>query len=89
MWWSRPSPVLEVFVLGLLYLVATAVNALSVDAVSTSQVLTAEEMSVSVRDVLFTVDARTQATPWSTFSAPFYYWIGSQDRRPSGPSRQA
>jgi hypothetical protein len=80
--WSRPSPVLEVFVLGLLYLVATAVNALSIDAVSTSQVLTAEEMSVSVRDVLFTVDARTQATPWSTFSAPFYYWIGSHLGQP-------
>ena len=53
--------------LGLLYFMATAVNALSVDAVSTSQVLTAEEMSVSIRDVLFTVDARSQATPWSTF----------------------
>ena len=84
-WRLHPSPVLEVFVIGLLYLVATIVNALSVDAVSTSQVLTAEEMSVSIRDVLFTVDARSQATPWSTsFSAPFYYWVGSHLGQPFG-----
>jgi hypothetical protein len=55
-----------------------AVNLCSVEAVSVSQTLTGEEMSVSIRDVLFTVQARAQATGWSTsFSAPFYFWIGS------------
>ncbi len=84
-WRPRLSPALEIFVIGLLYLVATGVNALSVDAVSTSQVLTAEEMSVSIRDVVFTVHARSQATPWSTsFSAPFYYWLGSHLGQPFG-----
>ena len=77
-WWLRRFPVLDILMINLLYLVAAAVNSLSVDAVSTSQVLTAEEMSVSIRDVLFTVHAHSQATGWSTsFSVPFYYWIGS------------
>jgi hypothetical protein len=69
---------LDVLAIGLLYAAAMAVNLCSVEAVSVSQTLTGEEMSVSIRDVLFTVQARAQATGWSTsFSAPFYFWVGS------------
>jgi hypothetical protein len=61
-----------------LYTAALAVNLASVRAVAGAQVLTGEEMSVSVRDVLFTVDQRAQASPWSTnVGAPLHYWLAS------------
>lgn len=61
-----------------LYLLACAVNLLSVRAAATPLVLMGEEMSVSIRDVLFSVEQRAQATVWSTnFAAPVYYWLAS------------
>lgn len=81
----RGFPLLDLAAIGLLYAVATAVNIGSVNAVSASGVLTGEEMSVSIRDALFTVEARTQASDWSTgFAAPFYYWVGSHLAHPFG-----
>ena len=75
----------DLAVLFLLYAGAVAVNIGSVRAVSVTGVLTGEEMSVSIRDVLFTVQARTQASYWSTgFAAPFYYWLGSRIPHPFG-----
>lgn len=75
----------DLAVLILLYVAAVAVNWGSVEAVSASGVLTGEEMSVSIRDPLFTVQARTQAGYWSTgFAAPFYYWVGSHVAHPFG-----
>jgi hypothetical protein len=82
---QRRLPMLDLTVLGLLYAAAAAMNIASVDAVSANGVLTGEEMSVSIRDVLFTVEARAQASDWSTgFAAPFYYWLGSQVDHPFG-----
>lgn len=63
---------------GVVYAVALAVNVSAVWAVSRSLVLTGEEMSVSVRDVLFSVQERTQASVWSTnLGAPVFYWAAS------------
>lgn len=60
------------------FVVALVVNLSAVWAVSRSLVLTGEEMSVSIRDVLFSVQERTQASVWSTnFGAPVYYWVAS------------
>jgi hypothetical protein len=45
-------------------------------AVTSAPVLTGEEASVSMRDVVFTVEGRTQASIWSTnVWAPVYYWL--------------
>lgn len=64
--------------LAALYVFALGVNLLSVAAVASSQVLMGEEMSVSIRDVLFSVEQRAQASIWSTnFGAPVYYWLAS------------
>lgn len=61
-----------------LYAIAAALNLVSVWAVSRSLVLMGEEMSVSIRDVVFSVEQRAQASIWSTnFGAPVYYWIAS------------
>lgn len=47
-------------------------------AVTSPPVLTGEEASVSMRDVLFTVERRTQASVWSTnWVAPVWYWAWS------------
>ena len=47
-------------------------------AVTSPPVLTGEEASVSMRDVLFTVEQRTQASVWSTnWVAPLWYWVWS------------
>jgi hypothetical protein len=63
---------------GLLFLAAAAVDLSSVRAVGASLVLMGEEMSVSMRDVVFSVEQRTQATIWSTnFGALPYYWLAS------------
>jgi len=75
---AEPSRRLDMGLLLALYMVAVAVNLTSVWAVSTSSVLTGEEMSVSIRDVLFSVEERAQASIWSTnFGAPVYYWVAS------------
>jgi hypothetical protein len=61
-----------------LYVLTLLIYARSVSAVATVQVLTGEEASVSIRDVMFTVEERVQATVWSTnFFGPVYYWIAS------------
>ena len=61
-----------------LYLAAAAVNLVSVAAMDTGQILTGEEMSVSIRDVLFSVEQHAQASVWSTnFGAPVFYWVAS------------
>ncbi len=61
-----------------LFAVALAVDLASVRAVAPSLVLMGEEMSVSIRDVLFTVTERAQASVWSTnVVAPVYYWLAS------------
>ena len=45
-------------------------------AVTAAPILTGEEAAVSMRDVVFAVEQRTQATVWSTnFWAPVYYWV--------------
>ena len=55
-----------------------AINLASVWAVPRSLVLMGEEMSVSIRDPLFNLETRTQASAWSTnFTAPIYYWAAS------------
>jgi hypothetical protein len=47
-------------------------------ALTAPPVLTGEEASVSMRDVLFTVEQRTQASVWSTnWTAPVWYWAWS------------
>ena len=61
-----------------LFLFATAVNLASVLAVGPSLVLMGEEMSVSLRDVLFSVEERAQASIWSTnFGGPVYFWMAA------------
>jgi hypothetical protein len=68
----------DVLACGALYVLALAVDLASVSAVGQSLVLMGEEMSVSVRDVLFSVEQHAQATVWSTnFGAPVYYWAAS------------
>ncbi len=58
--------------------VSAAINLISVKAVSTSLVLMGEEMSVSIRDPLFSVEQHAQASVWSTnVGAPLYYWFAS------------
>lgn len=62
----------------LLYALALLVNILSIKAVTHSGVLMGEEMTVSIRDVLFSIEERAQASIWSTnFGAPTYYWLAS------------
>lgn len=69
---------LDVAAVVALYLLAVLVNLASVRAVSTNLVLMGEEMSVSIRDVLFSVEQHAQASVWSTnFGAPVYFWIAS------------
>lgn len=47
-------------------------------AVTSPEALGGEEASVSMRDVLFTVEQRVQASVWSTnWVAPAYYWLAS------------
>ncbi|MGH3978807.1 MAG: hypothetical protein ACRDRZ_07380 [Pseudonocardiaceae bacterium] len=61
-----------------LYLLTLAIYLRAVAVVDGVQVLTGEEASVSIRDVLFTVEQRFQASVYSTnFGAPFYYWAAS------------
>jgi hypothetical protein len=75
---GRPYARVDALALVLLYLLAATVNLLSVRAVAPSLVLMGEEMSVSIRDVLFSVEQHAQASVWSTnFGAPVYYWVAS------------
>lgn len=77
---GEPAPVSRADVLAAagLFAVGLAVNLASVRAVAPSLVLTGEEMSVSIRDVLFTVEERAQASVWSTnVVGPAYYWLAS------------
>ncbi|MDQ2709339.1 MAG: hypothetical protein M3Z25_17665 [Actinomycetota bacterium] len=72
----QPYTPVDVVALLALYAGSAAINLLSVRAVSPSLVLMGEEMSVSIRDVLFSINEHAQASVWSTnFGAPVYYWV--------------
>jgi hypothetical protein len=69
---------LDIVAVAVLYAGALVVNLRSAAAMTTGQVLMGEEMSVSIRDVLFTVEQHAEASIWSTnVGAPLYYWVAA------------
>jgi hypothetical protein len=69
---------IDVLFAAALYVFALLIYARSVGAVTVSQVLTGEEASVSIRDVMYSVEERHQASKWATnFLGHCYYWLAA------------